>query len=312
MSKKKRKKYYTIHLIPNSTGRLIRFRFPYIAWYKVGIVAALVAAVTGALIYDYRVTKINLAETERKLETSKNLIATQDEEIAELSIKAEAALEHFERMKGLEADVKELICQEEDIISEFDVVGIPEDEKTEALKKINQDVLNQVSAGPEEITDQLDDLLGEIPNINESLVEGKDDIEELQYKLAHTPSIWPTWGVITTYFNNGKSSGVYIKGKHAGIDIANNLETPISSVADGVVIYASYAPYYGNLVIIDHDFGIRTVYGHLKRIDVGVGDQVERGQTIGLMGSTGRSTGPHLHYEIRQDNVPMNPFGYLP
>jgi len=310
LSKKQRKKYYTVHLIPNSTGRLIRFRFPYIAWYKVGIVAALVAAVTGALIYDYRVTKINLAETERKLEISKNLIATQDEEITELSVKAEAALEQFERMKSLEADIKELIYQDGDI--KFDVVGVTEDEKAEALKKINQDILNQVSAGPEDITDQLDDLLGEIPNISESLVEGKNDIEEHQYESAHTPSVWPTWGVITTYFNNGKSSEAYIKGKHAGIDIANNLETPINSVADGVVIHASYAPYYGNLVIIDHDFGIRTVYGHLKRIDVEVGDNVKKGQTIGLMGSTGRSTGPHLHYEIRQDNVPINPFGYLP
>jgi murein DD-endopeptidase MepM/ murein hydrolase activator NlpD len=290
---------------------LIRFRFPYIAWYKVGIVATLMAAVIGALIYDYRVTKIKLAETDKKLEISNDLIAVQDEEIKELNDKAEAALEHFETMKELEAEVKELIYQENGV-SQYDVVGVTEDDKAEALKKINQDVLKQVSAGPEDITDQLDNLLSEIPDINESLVKGKSNIEELQYKSAHTPSVWPTWGVITTYFNNGKSSEAYIKGKHAGIDIANNLETPINSVADGVVIHASYAPYYGNLVIIDHDFGKRTVYGHLMRIDVEVGDNVIKGQPIGLMGNTGRSTGSHLHYEVRENNVPVNPFLYLP
>ncbi|MCL5985418.1 MAG: peptidoglycan DD-metalloendopeptidase family protein [Actinobacteria bacterium] len=311
MNKEQRKKYYTILLIPNSTGRLIKFRLPHIKWYKVGIVTALVVAVAGALIYDYKVTKIKLAETERRLGITKNLIIVQDKEIKELNVKAEAVLEQFERMKDLETDIKELIYQDGDV-KQFDVVGVSEDEKAEALKKINQDVLTQVSGGPEEIPDQLDEILNEIPNISESLVEGKNDIEEQQYKLAHTPSIWPTWGVITTYFNNEKSSGVYIQGRHAGIDIANNSETPINSAADGVVIHASYAPYYGNLVIIDHDFGIRTVYGHLEQIDVDVGDHVEKDQTIGLMGSTGRSTGPHLHYEVRENNIPVNPFLYLP
>ena len=311
MSRRQRKKYYTILLIPNSTGRSIKFRFPHISWYKIGVAVSLIAALAGALIYDYKVTKTMLAEAGKKLEIARGLITIQDEKIRELNTKAQTVLQHFENIKDLEADIKELVYQEGDA-SQFDVVGVPEDEVDQALKKINQDVLTQVSTGPDEITDQLDEILNEIPNMSESLVKSRDDIEERQYKSAHTPSIWPTWGVITTYFNNGKSSETYIKGKHAGIDIANNLETPIISAADGIVVHASYEPYYGNLVIIDHGFNIRTVYGHLTQIEVAVDDIVEEGQQIGLMGSTGRSTGSHLHYEVRENNVPVNPFLFLP
>lgn len=98
---------------------------------------------------------------------------------------------------------------------------------------------------------------------------------------------------------------------HAGVDMAGPRGTPIYSTADGVVVAAGRESGYGNVVKIRHDFGLETVYGHLSRIRVTVGQQVSRGVQIGDMGSTGRSTGSHLHYEVRVNDQPVNPMTYL-
>lgn len=99
---------------------------------------------------------------------------------------------------------------------------------------------------------------------------------------------------------------------HYGIDFAGSTGTPIHSAGDGVVVSASYSfKGYGNQVIIDHGFGYKTRYAHLKKINVEVGQKVKRTEVIGLMGSTGQSTGPHLHYEVLVRNKPVNPLNYF-
>ena len=98
---------------------------------------------------------------------------------------------------------------------------------------------------------------------------------------------------------------------HAGVDIPGPTGTPIYATADGIVAHADRRGGYGNLVEINHGKGIATRYGHLSRIMVGAGVRVVRGQMIGLMGSTGRSTGPHLHYEVRMDGHAVNPVPFL-
>lgn len=98
---------------------------------------------------------------------------------------------------------------------------------------------------------------------------------------------------------------------HPGQDIASSMGTPLYATADGVVIRAGWVRGYGNLVQIQHAFGLSTRYGHMSRIRVKVGERVSRGQRIGDMGSTGRSTGPHVHYEVRQGEKPVNPMTYI-
>ena len=98
---------------------------------------------------------------------------------------------------------------------------------------------------------------------------------------------------------------------HAGLDIATNHGTAIDSTADGIVIFAGMSGGYGNLVVIDHGYGITTRYGHMSRIDVQVGQRITRGKQIGAVGSTGRSTAPHCHYEVRLHDRPVNPLSYL-
>ncbi|PYE85792.1 M23 family metallopeptidase [Pseudoroseicyclus aestuarii] len=98
---------------------------------------------------------------------------------------------------------------------------------------------------------------------------------------------------------------------HEGVDMAAPTGTPIYATADGVIIQAGWASGYGRLIKIQHEFGIETRYGHLSEIDVQVGQRVSRGDHIGDMGSTGRSTGPHLHYEVRVGGTPVNPMTYI-
>lgn len=98
---------------------------------------------------------------------------------------------------------------------------------------------------------------------------------------------------------------------HAGVDMAGPRGTPINATADGVVITAGRQSGYGNVVKIRHEFGLETIYAHMSRIRVKVGQQVSRGVQIGDMGSTGRSTGSHLHYEVRVNDQPVNPVSYM-
>ena len=122
-----------------------------------------------------------------------------------------------------------------------------------------------------------------------------------------TPSIWPTQGYVSSPY------GLRFGGTefHPGIDIAAEMGTPIVAAADGVVTAAGWNGGYGNMVDIDHGDGIVTRYGHASALAVSVGQQVRRGETIAYVGSTGRSTGPHLHYEVRVGGQPVNPAAYL-
>ncbi len=158
----------------------------------------------------------------------------------------------------------------------------------------------------------LDELLAKAPGLADSLQKDKQNMEDYIYVKDHTPSIWPTWGIITTLFSNGRSSTSWIPGSHKGIDIANNLNTPVSASASGVVIFAGWQGGYGKKIVIYHMDKFTTVYGHLNEILVNAGDTVKQGQVIGKMGSTGYSTGPHLHYEVYVNGVLHNPKEFLP
>ncbi len=129
--------------------------------------------------------------------------------------------------------------------------------------------------------------------------------------LAATPDIWPVRGFITSNFGYRKSPTYRTREFHEGIDIANRTGTPVEATACGTVVWAGWQSGYGNCVKIEHGFGMSTTYGHLSAVLVRSGERVARGRVVGLLGSTGNSTGPHLHYEVRLNGVPTNPLGYL-
>jgi len=127
------------------------------------------------------------------------------------------------------------------------------------------------------------------------------------------PSIWPVFGRLESGVG-GRRNPFGGRGfeYHEGQDIDANFGAPVQVAASGRVIIAGWQRGYGNVVYVDHGNGLSTRYGHLSEIDVAVGQTVTQGQTIGLVGSTGRSTGPHLHYEVRINNQPVDPKPYLP
>ena len=130
-------------------------------------------------------------------------------------------------------------------------------------------------------------------------------------QIADAPTLWPVEGRVTSSFGEREDPFNGEGAFHAGMDISAPTGTPIRATADGLVDSAETANGYGRQVILDHGHGIRTVYGHMAKMVVLAGQHVTRCQIIGYVGQTGRSTGPHLHYEVRINNVPVNPHKYL-
>jgi murein DD-endopeptidase MepM/ murein hydrolase activator NlpD len=130
---------------------------------------------------------------------------------------------------------------------------------------------------------------------------------------ASMPSIWPVAGSLRggVGFRRNPFGGASYE-YHKGQDISAPFGTPVIATADGVVVTAGWQRGYGRVVYVDHGNGITTRYGHLSRIDVAVGQVLKRGEQLGLVGSSGRSTGAHLHYEVRINGEPANPVDYLP
>ena len=134
----------------------------------------------------------------------------------------------------------------------------------------------------------------------------------------HTPSIWPTAGYLSSSFglrlspfSRSNESDEGLLGYHSGFDITNAEGTPIQTTADGVVEIAGWYERYGNAVVVRHTNELETLYGHMSRVDVKVGQRVTRGDILGAMGRTGNATGVHLHYEVRVNGHTVNPQPYM-
>lgn len=129
--------------------------------------------------------------------------------------------------------------------------------------------------------------------------------------LSATPSIAPTRGLLSDGFGGRSDPFTGERGNHQAIDISSNSGNPVRAPADGIVVKAEWANGYGNVIFLSHGYGYSTRYGHLSSFNVRPGQRVKRGDVIGAVGSTGRSTGPHLHYEVRVNNKPVNPLEYI-
>jgi murein DD-endopeptidase MepM/ murein hydrolase activator NlpD len=147
------------------------------------------------------------------------------------------------------------------------------------------------------------------PAIPSEEEEGGVGPGEQRLMLDSMPSMWPVKGYVTREFSvtGGEKSPDY----HPGIDIAAARNSPVVVAADGIVEASAYDDVYGWMVEVDHGYGIRSVYGHNSRNLVSIGDRVTRGKTIAFVGSTGKSTAPHLHFEVRENGVPVDPRKYL-
>jgi murein DD-endopeptidase MepM/ murein hydrolase activator NlpD len=129
--------------------------------------------------------------------------------------------------------------------------------------------------------------------------------------LASTPSVWPVRGYLSAGFGNRLDPFTGQRDFHAGLDISAPVGTRVQAPADGVIVSAGQKGAYGNSIIVDHGFGVVTRYGHLSGFNVKPGQRVKRGDVIGFVGDTGRSTAPHLHYEVWVREQAQNPIHYI-
>ncbi len=160
------------------------------------------------------------------------------------------------------------------------------------------------------------DALGTLGQIDLKMGVQTKSLEQLRSALSESmayvsakPSGPPAFGYISSRF--GYRHTMYGSDQHGGYDIAGRYGSPIVATADGTVVFAGWGGSYGNMVLIEHAYGWSTVYGHCSKLAVSVGDRVKRGEVVGFLGSTGRSTGPHVHYEVRIDGRAVNPRYYL-
>jgi murein DD-endopeptidase MepM/ murein hydrolase activator NlpD len=163
-------------------------------------------------------------------------------------------------------------------------------------------------SSPENTFGLLKDLLS---GLEDRLQTVRSDVNKRNQLAAATPSIWPTHGWLSSSMGNRSDPFTGEKDFHPGLDISADKGDPVYATADGKVVNASAAGNYGNLVILDHGYGLETRYGHLSAFKVKQGVTVKRGDLLGLVGSTGRATSSHLHYEVRANGRILNPLQLL-
>lgn len=287
---------YTIKIIPHRGETVQSIRLP-IRTIKYGIASLCLGALLfigafGYATYNMHAGKNNAAE----LGELRQVNSLQQEQLLQLAKKANALQADMEKLNELETEIRQMSTADSN-------AGNPGAGGT-----------HDGQGGPR-IQPNIQNVSEALDNIEKNMAQRKQSLEELhqqmavkQAELAMTPSIWPTSGDISSPYGlrwNGTDF-------HPGIDIANDVGTPIVATADGRVTAAGWnSGGYGNMVDIDHGNGIMTRYGHAAQVVVRIGQQVKRGQVIAYMGSTGFSTGPHVHYEIRINGQAVNPARYL-
>jgi murein DD-endopeptidase MepM/ murein hydrolase activator NlpD len=156
-----------------------------------------------------------------------------------------------------------------------------------------------------------ENTFGLLKDLESRLQLVRSDVDKRNLLAAATPSIWPTHGWLSSGMGNRSDPLTGERDFHPGLDISADKGDPVYATADGKVTNAAAAGNYGNLVIVEHGYGLETRYGHLSAFKIAVGQDVKRGDLLGLVGSTGRTTGAHLHYEVRANGRILNPLQLL-
>jgi murein DD-endopeptidase MepM/ murein hydrolase activator NlpD len=179
-----------------------------------------------------------------------------------------------------------------------------QDEEDMAVDDALEKEFDRLYVAFQEIQKLSRDVEVDIQDLASTLLDQKD-------YLASMPTVKPSNGWYTSGFGMRSSPFTGLSAMHEGLDIANHFGQAIRSPADGVVSFAGVRPGYGKLITIDHGYGIQTQFGHISKFYVSEGQRVKRGQQISAIGNTGRSTGPHVHYEVRVNGIPVDPYFYI-
>jgi murein DD-endopeptidase MepM/ murein hydrolase activator NlpD len=303
------KHFYTLLIIPHKKKDSVKkFLATPVHFRLTGIISAIFLLFFGYCAYDYLSIKLEQME----LANLRQMASTQQEQIDTLQDK----ISFFERKL---ADLRQVDEKIRNMASEL----TGKRGKAAAKDKIaSREQLRGIGgpmpadeAGPDKLSNlnhHIDRLLQDASAREKSLTELQEYLRSQRSLAAVTPSIWPVTGWVTSEFGR-RTNPFGGRGEfHSALDIATKLGAPIQAPADGIVANVEKRPDMGLMIQVEHGRGIQTLYAHLFRAAVSKGQVVKRGEVLGYVGNSGRSTGAHLHYSVSLNGVYVNPRKYLP
>jgi len=299
----KAKKYFTLMVVPHDQKKIVNVKMPNILIYSVLGCFVVTIVVSGLLIKNYN----NMQKEVIDLKTQEALFRDQREKTFYFASEIENLRKEVNELKNLGVKVKGMSKELKRSSAPSSPIPYAKADKAGKLGQGGPDPLSELSA--QRLTQDISSLKNEIGAQKNMLEELQVYMRKQLSYIKITPNRWPLRGWITSRFG-----WRYFRGKkefHTGIDIANVYGSSIYAAADGAVVFSGWKGDYGKLVIINHGRGICTYYGHNSVNLVSAGQQVRKGEIIARVGNTGRTTGPHSHYEVRLNNNPINPFKYL-
>lgn len=286
-----------------SRGRVRQFKIARV-WFFVGLGIILGSLAVG--VYGFY-QHLGAKEDRQRLSSLLHENSTQQDQIKSIAGDLDDLKEQMVRLRQMDKRIR-VIANLEHGNSGVKVRGIGGVNPDEGL-------LKSLGHEPKErLVGRVREELGNMQDFavmqEESFLTLEDGLRDKQKLLTHTPSVWPTNGWLTSGFGYRESPFTGMREFHPGVDVATRLGTPIIAPAAGVVVEIGKAEAPGRFVRLNHGFGYQTYYAHLEDVVVKKGQQVKRGEMIATVGNTGRSTGPHLHYEVLVKDLPVNPLRY--
>ena len=294
--------HYTVLIVPQkkSTVKKISATTTHVLWVVSSVAVVIMASCY--FVYSYLSFKMDYSE----LIALKQLSESQKEQLNSLASKVGDFERKMESLREYENRIRvmaELVKPKGQYLG----VGGPSREDT-----LGSHETEQGSRSLSRIHQNMDHLIAEADQKERSFKEIIEFLEKRKSILARTPSVWPVLGWVTSEFGSRRSPFNGTREFHAGVDIAARSGKEVVAPADGIVSEAERRPDLGNAVVVDHGNGLSTLYGHLLQCAVTKGKFVRRGEVLGYVGSTGKSTGSHLHYGVYLNSIPVNPRKYLP
>jgi murein DD-endopeptidase MepM/ murein hydrolase activator NlpD len=298
-----KKSYYTVLIVNDKADKIVRYKFSNIVLFAsiVFTFLALISAVS--MLYNYFNIRIEMIEISSLKEENR----MQDDQLTLFEKQYKELGSRLEKLKKTNENISLIL-------------NLGPDNPTTSYSGIGG-----TTNGDKELTKKTDDVEVLASNIMMGMMKFEEEskhreeslqqllifLEDQSHLLDSTPSVWPTKGFLCSNFGFRRDPINRTIKMHEGYDIANKLGTPIYVTADGIVAFTGIETGYGNMITVDHGYGITSNYAHLMTILVQEGQRVRRGDKIALMGSTGRSIGSHLHYEVRINGVPVDPGNYI-
>ena len=303
MTKTPDNRQYTLIVVSDHSQAVRKFRVPR-KWLKNAGYAALWVGLVALLSVGHYFSLLGSSSENSVLKEENAQLRSQillvQEKVAHIS----ATLDRVERF---DAKLRTAVTQLQDPERNLAIGPVGNAEPEAAIPGPAPAAEANLSALP----GKLESLQTEASRQEQSLHELQEYFDDQQSLLVSTPSIWPTRGWVTSDFGARIDPYTAERKMHEGLDIATPVGQPVYAPSDGTVVFAGTGGGYGKVLVIDHGYGVKTRYGHLSETFVRIGERVARGQKVAAVGNTGRSTGPHLHYEVRVNGIPENPRKFI-